>query len=288
MNVSVIIPTYHDWERLKQCISSLNQQSYPQDKFEVIIVNNDPDDSPPELSLQDNFRIISEGKPGSYAARNAGIKEAKGDILAFTDSDCIVDSMWIKNATKTLNDGAERVAGQVQLFYKDEELTFVEKHEKAFAFRQEINAENGLSITANMFTWKTNFDKIGLFNESMYSGGDMEWNLRALKYGLNIKYAKDVIVKHPSRNSLNELLKKKRRVISGSTDLKGPKGIINTLIWVIKGVMPPVFAWSRIKDRTDLTLNEKLWAINLQYLLKMYSTYKKVLYMAEIEKKVRN
>ena len=41
--VSVIIPTYHDWDRLKLCLKALEQQRYPTDRFEVLVVNNDPE-----------------------------------------------------------------------------------------------------------------------------------------------------------------------------------------------------------------------------------------------------
>lgn len=49
--VSVIIPTYHDWDRLKKCIEALKIQTYPSDLFEVIIVNNDPADKAPSLDF---------------------------------------------------------------------------------------------------------------------------------------------------------------------------------------------------------------------------------------------
>jgi len=94
--VSVIIPTYRDWNRLKLCVNALKNQTYPKNRFEAIVVNNDPADPCPYCPLPDNFVLTTEGKPGSYAARNAGIKIAKGDILAFTDSDCIPYSDWIE------------------------------------------------------------------------------------------------------------------------------------------------------------------------------------------------
>lgn len=84
---SVIIPTYRDVERLQKCISALKRQE-KFTNFEVIIVNNDSTDL--KIAVPDNrFRVIAEKKSGSYAARNAGIKAAKGKVFSFTDSDCI-------------------------------------------------------------------------------------------------------------------------------------------------------------------------------------------------------
>jgi len=132
--ISVIIPTYHDWERLKLCLAALREQTYPQDRFEVLVVNNDPQDPVPEMELPNNFQVLSESKPGSYAARNKGISVAKGEILAFTDSDCIPYEDWLEKAVERLLDGAQRVAGHVELFFKSEKLTPAEIFEKAFAF----------------------------------------------------------------------------------------------------------------------------------------------------------
>ncbi len=100
--VSVIIPTYHDWERLGYvCTNALfKKQTYPKDHFEAIIINNAPEDSSPEFNLPDNFKIISESKPGSYAARNKGVSVARGEIIAFTDSDCIPCPDWIEQGVK--------------------------------------------------------------------------------------------------------------------------------------------------------------------------------------------
>ena len=87
-------------------MNALTKQTYPKNRFEVIVVNNDPADPCPCIPLPDNFVLTTEGKPGSYAARNAGIKIAKGEILAFTDSDCIPHSNWIEQAVNILLEGA--------------------------------------------------------------------------------------------------------------------------------------------------------------------------------------
>lgn len=93
--------------------------NFSKNNFEVIIVNNDPNDSIPlELILPDNMIIINESKPGSYAARNSAMKIAKGNILAFTDSDCIPDKDWLNNAYKYFkNNISDRVGGKIDLFY---------------------------------------------------------------------------------------------------------------------------------------------------------------------------
>ncbi|MEX2409825.1 MAG: glycosyltransferase [Candidatus Paceibacterota bacterium] len=268
INVSVIIPTYHDWKRLKICINALSNQTYFDDCYEVIIVNNDPKDSPPNLNLPSNFRIISEIKSGSYAARNAGIKQAEGEILAFTDSDCIPDNLWIENAVKLLETGEERIAGHIELFYRSEKLNVIEYYEKYFAFKQKKSAENGASLTANLITWKRNFDAVGLFNENLMSGGDNEWGWRATSQGIPIVYSENVIVKHPARYKLKQLLKKNRRVLGGKLDIHDEEKF--SLTSFIRGFLPPIRKMKNVVQRFDIPIRMKITLSLLLYLIKVH------------------
>ncbi len=217
--ISVISPTYHDWDRLALCLKALEGQSYPADSFEIIIANNDPADAVPEgFHLPANCRIITEGTPGSYAARNAAIKVAQGEIFAFTDSDCIPDKDWLKNAVEhfSANPDCSRIAGRVELFYKDKRLTPAELFEKVYAFNQiDVVRKLGTSVTANMISYKKVFDAVGPFNINFLSGGDYEWGQRAHAAGFRIAYVPNVVVKHPARYYLSELVTKAKRVTGG-------------------------------------------------------------------------
>jgi glycosyltransferase involved in cell wall biosynthesis len=220
-NVSVIIPTYKDWSRLKLCLEALSKQTYPKDQFEVIVVNNDPGDECPFVLPAANIKIIEEAKPGSYAARNAGIKIAKGEILAFTDSDCIPDKGWIENGVYALVPLLTRkslLSGYINLFFSTPaKLTLAECYEKYFAFPHQRNEKRYLRsmVTANAFIPAHTFAKLGFFNEGLMSGGDHEFGNRALQNNYKILFGKRVVVKHPARSSISDLLKKRRRVFGG-------------------------------------------------------------------------
>ena len=118
--VSVIVPTFSDWDRLKLCLDAIKAQDYPKNKFEVLVVNNNPEELPPYDIEFYNIRLINENKPGSYAARNAAINVAKGDIFAFTDSDCIPDELWLHEGVKAIisNEQNSIVAGLINVFPK--------------------------------------------------------------------------------------------------------------------------------------------------------------------------
>ncbi|RYZ99977.1 MAG: glycosyltransferase family 2 protein [Sphingobacteriaceae bacterium] len=212
--ISVIIPTYRDWNRLTICLKALKKQDYPQASFEIIVVNNEPADKMPDGYWKpDNCIIIDESKPGSYSARNAALRLAKGEIYAFTDSDCIPDAAWLSNAVKFFiqNTDITRIAGNIKLFYKKEKLTAAELYEKVYAFKQKISAADGVSVTGNMFAQKSVFNLIGSFNENLLSGGDFEWSKRAEAAGSKIRFVENVVILHPARHQMAELYKKEIR-----------------------------------------------------------------------------
>jgi glycosyltransferase involved in cell wall biosynthesis len=217
--ISIIIPTYNDWRRLSLCLKALSEQSMKTNDFEIIVVNNNADDKiPDDYFIPANCTILVERKPGSYAARNAAIKISKGKIIGFTDSDCIPDKDWISNAYSYLgnNPGCTRIAGRVKVFSESSKPSHAELYDKLYAFNQKgyVSAD-GTSVTANLFTYRYLFDKVGLFDENLMSGGDYKWGTVAHSAGYRIDYVEAVLVQHPARASLQELVKKEKRVGGG-------------------------------------------------------------------------
>lgn len=216
MLVSVIIPVYHDWERLDICVKALEDQKIEDFDVEVIIINNDPSDSKPDfLQLKENFHLISEERPGSYVARNRGIQEARGDIIAFTDADCIPDQYWLANGVDMIrNNDADLVAGRIELFKNPGGSDTVHHYEKHTIFNQKEDVKIDNAVTANLLVRREVIAEAGPFDEVMKSGGDWEFSQRAVSCGFKMAYSHDSLVYHPSRFSLKELLKKQCRLIS--------------------------------------------------------------------------
>ena len=101
--VSVIIPVLDNVAGLCQTLSALDNQTYPQHLYEVIVVDNGSQENIAEAIAQfKQVKITYEPHPGSYIARNQGISLAQGTILAFTDSDCIPNPDWLANGVAQL------------------------------------------------------------------------------------------------------------------------------------------------------------------------------------------
>lgn len=259
IKVSVIIPTYHDWDRLSLCLRALDEQTYPKEKLEIIVVNNDPEDPVPiDYLIPDQCIVISENKPGSYAARNAGIAKARGEILAFTDSDCIPDKDWLVSGVACLV-GSEKVgvvAGRIELFYNSKNPNAVEIYEKYTAFNQKNNAKAGSCVGANWFSFKKVITEFGGFNSKLKSGGDSDLSVKICKYGYSINYCSEAVILHPSRSSYSELGIKYRRVFGGRFD----KTTKNKLLFTIDFISKFIFNRSRfsIKKFFQVSLSESV------------------------------
>lgn len=223
---TVIIPTYEGWDDLQRCVELLKQQSVSLEVFEIIIVNNaETDEVPSDFRLPANARIIWEPKPGSYAARNAGIMAAKTDLWFFTDSDCRPRADYIENGLKAFdsNPQIERFAGAVELEPAGDKWTIPEVYDRVTALNQEFYATEGRAATANVFARRSAFDKVGLFDDQTMSGGDMEWARRAIALGIELLYVPDVVVGHPARASFEEHAVKRRRILAAQIRYATPQ-----------------------------------------------------------------
>jgi GT2 family glycosyltransferase len=96
---SVIVPTCNRTQQLSACLRALSAQTYPLNRFELIIVNDGAATlSEPEiekLRKRLRVRLVTQTHSGPAAARNYGVKHAAGSFLAFTDDDCTPNPNWL-------------------------------------------------------------------------------------------------------------------------------------------------------------------------------------------------
>lgn len=108
---SVVVCAYNAERTMAACLTSLEKLNYPH--YEVIVVNDGSTDRTRQISEQfDYIRLINQENKGLSAARNVGIAAATGEIVAFTDSDCVVDPDWLTYMVGTfLRSGRSAVGG---------------------------------------------------------------------------------------------------------------------------------------------------------------------------------
>jgi cellulose synthase/poly-beta-1,6-N-acetylglucosamine synthase-like glycosyltransferase len=114
--ISIIIPVYNGAHIISRLLDSIQQLDYPPDRYEVLVVdNNSTDDSEGAVAAYPVKVLHERAVQSSYAARNLGIRQARGEILAFTDADCLVHPRWLRRLQAAFHDPAVGgAAGDIQ------------------------------------------------------------------------------------------------------------------------------------------------------------------------------
>jgi cellulose synthase/poly-beta-1,6-N-acetylglucosamine synthase-like glycosyltransferase len=216
--VSVIVPVYNDQAGVERCLDGLATQTYPAERFEVLIVDNRS--SPPihfDGAVPGDARLLFCDKVGSYAARNLGIIQSRGEICGFTDADCIPQPDWIEQGVSALiQNGQKCIVGGDVRFRSPETGDATELYQYLSGFPQRTNiTERGFAATANLFSYRDHFDRAGMFDTNLLSGGDLEWCLRAAQHGINVVFCNTAIVTTSPRADLPAAIRQARRVAGG-------------------------------------------------------------------------
>ena len=257
--ISVVVPHLNQPENLAACLASLADQSINSALYEVIVVDNGSARIPHEVvEPYPNTQIISEVQPGPGPARNAGIRAARADLLAFMDADCRADRTWLAAALRELNAAPERtiLGGDVRIWRDDRtRFTPIEAYEAVFAYRSQLYIErHGFCPTGNLAAARSAFEAIGYFADIQVAE-DIDWGHRARRAGFRIRYLPDMVVFHPARKSLKELYAKWDRHLQHFLNMAKGKPAWRAR-WVLRAmfiVASPALDFAKIltSDRVD-------------------------------------
>lgn len=215
--VDVIIPHLNDHDRLALCLEALQRQTYPADRFRVTVVDNGS--RRPITEVVAGFpgvQALEEPRSGCGAARNRGVAETHGSILAFTDSDCLPEPDWLLKGVMMLSagKGVDIVGGDIKVFAADEaHPTDAELYDKVFGFevRRYVRYKH-FACGANMLVPRRVFEAVGPFRD-LRQPEDLDWGRRAVRQGYHMAFGANVIVRHPARATFAELDRKTERTV---------------------------------------------------------------------------
>lgn len=223
--VSVVVPVYNDPDGLAQTLESLTVQTYPADRHEVIVVDNGSTDDTPAVahgfcSRHDHVTLVVEGAiQGSYAARNRGIRNASGEVIAFVDADVTVPADWLARVAAATAE-TDYLACGVQL-YTDGTETLASKYDRLSGFRVGWYVDElHFAPTCCLAVRAGVFDDVGLFDSRLVSSGDLEFGNRVHESGRTLTYRPDIRMYHPTRDSVAALLRKAARIGRGRQQLR--------------------------------------------------------------------
>jgi glycosyltransferase involved in cell wall biosynthesis len=188
--VSIIIPVYNSERYLAEAIGSVLAQTYR--PIEVIVVDDGSTDNTSEIVARDfceSVQYIYQDNSGPASARNTGLANAKGNIIAFIDADDFWshDKLKIQLPLITSNPELEIVLGCLQYVRQSKSRKSNDKLEKIS--RPFVSLHFGASLIK-----KSAFEKIGLIDTTMNHFEDFDWFLHARDAGISIMTHKDVVL----------------------------------------------------------------------------------------------
>ena len=196
----MIVPTYHRPEMLARAVRSVLEQEVPEGiSLEVIVVVSDASaeadrSAAANLAVDDHrVRVVLAKRKGPGVARNAGIAEAKGELIGLLDDDCVAQPGWLKAGIHRL-DEVELVQGRTGPLseFRGRDRTIW------------VNGLSGLWESCNLFFRRSVVDRFGGFDENwnptgkagQHWGEDAEWGWRVVRQGTTHAFDHDAFVKH--------------------------------------------------------------------------------------------
>jgi glycosyltransferase involved in cell wall biosynthesis len=249
--LSVLICTHRRVERLRATLENLRRMKPPPGPWELLVLDNASRDGTDEAvaafarTAPFTVRYVFEPRLGLSIARNRAIAEAAGDILAFTDDDCIVDADWACRIVEEFarDPGLLMLGGRVELFDPlDAPLAIRTSRERRELSGDVANYEH--MIGANMAFRRTVVEQVGGFDIRMgggsgvvSSGEDSEFYFRVLRLPGRVVYAPDVLVHHHHGRRAGEMLRRSQEYAQGrgavlaKHTLRGDRVALRLLWW---------------------------------------------------------
>lgn len=201
IRISVVIPFHNSERYITKCIEELLSQKYPVEHYEIVMVDNNSTDRSAEIVRRyARVKLVSEKKQGAYVARNRGVREARGEIIAFTDADCVPSQDWLQEIESAMADSQVGIViGSHQLARDSFLLSLLEDYEREknnYIFNSEIK-ELYYGYARNMAIRKNLFGEIGPFVERA-RGSDVIFVHRCIdRYSCAaVRYSPQIQVRH--------------------------------------------------------------------------------------------
>ncbi|MBW4481767.1 MAG: glycosyltransferase [Tildeniella torsiva UHER 1998/13D] len=217
-SVSVIVPIYNGEADLPELVQRLVGQQYPADRVEFLLVDNGSCDRTPDLlqaataaaaAQRIRLRALTYSAiQSSYAARNAGITAATGEILAFTDADCHPEPSWLTALVQPFTDhSVGLVAGEIKALPSQNWLERYADRQGTLSQHNTLNhAFLPYGQTANLAVRAEILGTVGLFRPHLTTGGDADLCWRIQKATpWQLVHAVDAVVYHRHRDTLKGL-----------------------------------------------------------------------------------
>jgi cellulose synthase/poly-beta-1,6-N-acetylglucosamine synthase-like glycosyltransferase len=199
--ISVVIATYNRSAILPRCLDSLCNQTYPQERYEIVVINDGSGDNTEKILREYEkkapcrFIWITQENHGRSFTRNVGIAKSNGEFVCFTDDDCIAEKNWIERLVRGfIDDSTGAVGGEVVSY---QTATPVQQFiVDARILNQESFFKRNTLITGNAAYRKQVLNDIHGFDNFLIACEDLDISIRTQLSGFTLRYVPDAVVYH--------------------------------------------------------------------------------------------
>jgi|AntDeeMinimDraft_5_1070356.scaffolds.fasta_scaffold00234_16 glycosyltransferase involved in cell wall biosynthesis len=219
--ISVVVVAYNEEKFIGKCLDSIFNQNIDRDSFEVLVVDNGSIDRTKDIANRYPLKLIDcpEGKIGKV--RNEGVKNSRGDVIAFLDADCEARPNWIRNGVEQLKTDLKigAVAGRCLAPSDGSFVQWVWAPRDGNEYSRRANH----LATGSCFIWRELIESVGFFDEYIETGEDTKLTVSIKKLGkeLLVFHGCDV-VHHGYPDTSKKFLF--RQIKQGSSYLKANQG----------------------------------------------------------------
>lgn len=209
--VSVVVPVYNDARAVRETVEHLLRQSLP--AHEIVVVDDGSTDETPEVLKRFGDRIILLSKPngGPASARNCGVAAASGDLVAFTDSDCLPQEDWLAELVKGFDGGGDEVGGVGGVIRRADPGLLSEYADVLGLLGPVIGGDGKPHIfaTANVCFPRSVLLEANLFDEHFTKPGgeDVALCYKIRDLGYEFRLAEETLVLHHHRRNVRSYLR---------------------------------------------------------------------------------
>jgi GT2 family glycosyltransferase len=200
---SIIIPTYNRPAELAACLEALCRLDYPRNLFEVIVIDDggQPSLQPVVACFFDQLEVtlLKQTNTGPAAARNTGVKRAKGEFLAFIDDDCTPFPDWLQKLANRFAETPDHAIGGRTLnalfenLYSTASQTLIDA---GYAYHNPLPSQASFFASNNLTVPATHFHSIGGFDITFRTSEDRDFCDRWRHHGFQMTYAPEVLICH--------------------------------------------------------------------------------------------
>jgi len=197
--ISIVIPAYNAEKTLPACLLALRQQTLQPD--EIIVVDDGSVDSTAQIASQAGAVVISQPNQGPAAARNTGINASRGDLVLFTDSDCLPEETWVERMAQPLLAGMDGVKGAYRTRQTQPVARLVQcEFEERYLLLKQHPLIDFVDGHAAAFR-KAAVVEVGCFDPALTENEDVDLSYRLAASGKHMVFAPDAIVFHSHPDS---------------------------------------------------------------------------------------